>query len=274
MPVTPIGPAGIPSLGLGTFQTAPGETADIVAAALSEGYRHIDTAQVYGNEEGVGRGLKMADVPRDQVFVTTKIFPDHFDAEGFRAAALLSLDRLGTDYIDLMLLHWPSHDVPLAETLPVLDALIDEGKIRAGGVSNFTIAQLNETAAHLKAPIAANQIEIHPFFQQPRLRSFMEEKGIPFEAYSPIARGNVMGNDTLAEIGAAHDASEAQIAIAWVMHQENGIALPKTATKARLAQNLAAAEITLSAEELQRIDALHRPDGRIIDPDFAPDWDD
>ncbi|CAM4074802.1 aldo/keto reductase [Palleronia rufa] len=274
MPVTTIGPAAIPSLGLGTFQMDSGKTAELVRAALAEGYRHIDTAQAYGNEAEVGQGIRDADVPRDQVFLTTKILPENHAADAFRAAAEESLERLGTGHIDLLLLHWPSREVPLSETLPVLDALIDEGKVRFGGVSNFTVALLEEASGILSHPIAANQVEMHPFIPQQTLLAGMERLGIPVEAYSPLARGQVMDDATLAEIAEAHDASAAQVSVAWIL-AKGGIAIPKTSTPGRLADNLASAELSLTEDEIARIDALARPDGRIISPDgMAPDWDD
>lgn len=274
MPVTPIGPAGIPSLGLGTFKMDEGQTADLVRAALAEGYRHIDTAQAYGNEKEVGQGISDADVPRDQIFLTTKILPESHDAAGFRAAAEESLRRLGTDYVDLLLLHWPSKDVPLTETLPVLDELIDEGKVRFGGVSNFTIALLEQATSVMSHPVATNQIEMHPFIPQGRLLAAMDGMGIPFEAYSPLARGGVMEDDTLKEIADGHGVSPAQVSVAWIL-AKGGIAIPKTSTPERLGDNLASASVSLTEDEISRIDTLTRTDGRIISPEgMAPDWDD
>ncbi|MCA0998266.1 aldo/keto reductase [Alloyangia pacifica] len=274
MTIRNIGPAGIPNLGLGTFRMEPGEARHIVAAALSEGYRHIDTAQAYGNESEVGEGILASDVPRHQIFLTTKILPRDFAAADFRKATEASLTALGLDYIDLMLLHWPSKEVPLSETLPVLDALIDEGKVRFGGVSNFTIAQVEEARGILRAPIAANQVELHPFINQAKLLSHLEGLDIPVEAYAPLAQGGVMTDPVMQEIAGAHDTTPAAIAVAWVLHKPTGIAIPKTAQADRLAGNLAAAEIALTAEEIARIDALSRPDGRIVSPDgLAPDWD-
>ena len=274
MNIKPVGPAAIPNLGLGTFQMPEWETRDIVAAAFAEGYRHIDTAQAYGNEAGVGAGVRAADVPRDKIFLTTKILPEHFAADDFRTAAERSLATLETDYVDLLLLHWPSRTVPLSETLPVLDALIAEGKVRFGGVSNFTIEQLKESESILQAPLAANQIEFHPFIYQSKLLADMGARGIPFEAYAPLAQGAVTEDDTLTEIANVHGTTAAAISVAWLLAKPLGIAIPKTAKASRLAGNLAAAEITLSAEEIARIDTLARQDGRIVSPDgLAPDWD-
>ncbi|MCO6384850.1 aldo/keto reductase [Oceanicola sp. 502str15] len=274
MTIRNIGPAGIPNLGLGTFRMEPGKARDIVAAALSEGYRHIDTAQAYGNEAEVGKGIHSSGVPRDQIFLTTKILPRDFAAADFRTATEASLTALGLDHIDLMLLHWPSKEVPLSETLPVLDALIDEGKVRFGGVSNFTIAQVEEARSILRAPIAANQVELHPFIDQSKLLPYLEAQGIPVEAYAPLAQGGVMTEPVLQQIAEAHGTTPAAIAVAWVLHKPNGIAIPKTAKAERLAGNLAAAEVTLTAEEIDRIDGLSRRDGRIVSPDgLAPEWD-
>ncbi|WP_428926626.1 aldo/keto reductase [Marinibacterium sp. SX1] len=274
MTIRNIGPAGIPSLGLGTFRMNPGEAREMTLAALAEGYRHIDTAQAYENEAEVGEGLRASPVQRSEVFVTTKILPKDFAPGDFRKATEASLKALGTDYIDLLLLHWPSKEVALAETLPVLDALIAEGKVRFGGVSNFTIPMLTEAAEILSAPLAANQVEMHPFIDQSRLRAFQLERDIPLEAYAPLAQGKVMEAPELAAIAEAHGTNVAAIALAWLLHKPDTVALPKTAKTARLAGNLAASEITLSEEEIARIDALAGPDGRIVSPDgLAPDWD-
>ncbi|MEY8839519.1 aldo/keto reductase, partial [Cribrihabitans sp. XS_ASV171] len=173
------------------------------------------------------------------------------------------------------LLHWPSKEVPLAETLGAMNGLIADGKVRHGGVSNFTISMLEETRELLGSPLAANQVEVHPFIDQTRLMEHMVAHRIPFEAYSPLAQGEVMGNPTLKEIAEAKGATEAQVTLAWILAHPGGIAIPKTANPERLSQNLAAAEIRLSEEEIARIDALRRADGRIVQPEgLTPDWDD
>ncbi|WP_323804472.1 aldo/keto reductase [Sulfitobacter litoralis] len=274
MSIILIGPAQIPSMGFGTFQLEQDTVADMVTAALSEGFRHIDTAQAYDNEEQVGEGLRRADVRRDEVFLTTKILPEHFSPEAFIAAAETSLKRLGTDYVDLLLLHWPSKDVPIAETIGALNELIAAGKVRHGGVSNFTMDMVDQAQAALNTPLAANQIELHPLIDQTRMISHLASKGIPVEAYSPLAQGKVMENATLRDIAAAHDASPAQIALAWILTRSMSIALPRTGNTNRLASNLRAAEIMLSAEEIARIDALGTTEGRLVSPEtLAPDWD-
>ncbi|MBR9891993.1 aldo/keto reductase [bacterium] len=269
-----IGPAAIPNLGLGTFKMNAGEAREITKAALAEGYRHIDTAQAYENETEVGEGIRAADTPRDRIFLTTKILPRDFAAEDFRKAAEASLRALGTDYVDMLLLHWPSQEVPLSETLPVLDRLIEEGKVRFGGVSNFTIPMLKETQEILQAPLATNQVELHPFIDQTALRGYMAGKGIPLEAYAPLAQGKVMQDPVMIEIAEAHGTSPAAIAVAWLLHKPGVIALPKTAKASRLKGNLAAAQIRLSNEEIARIGGLAGPDGRLVSPEsLAPQWD-
>lgn len=274
MSIALIGPAQIPSLGFGTFQLEQDTVADMVRAALAEGFRHIDTAQAYDNETQVGEGLRRADVRRDDVFLTTKILPEHFAPEAFIAAAEASLERLGTDYVDLLLLHWPSKDVPIADTIGALNDLIAAGKVRHGGVSNFTMDMVNQAQDALNTPLAANQIELHPLIDQTRMIAHLASKGVAVEAYCPLAQGKVMGNAVLREIGAAHDASPAQIAMAWILKRPMSIALPRTSNPGRLADNLRAAEIVLSAEEIARIDALGTAKGRLVCPEsLAPDWD-
>lgn len=274
MSITLIGPAQIPCMGFGTFQLEQDTVADMVAAALSEGFRHIDTAQAYDNEEQVGEGLRRADVRRDEVFLTTKILPDHFSPEAFTTAAEESLKRLGTEYVDLLLLHWPSKDVPVAETIGALNNLIAAGKVRHGGVSNFTMDMVDQAQAALNTPLAANQIELHPLIDQTRMIAHLASKGVAVEAYCPLAQGKVMENAVLREIGAAHDASPVQIALAWILTRPNSIALPRTSNPGRLADNLRAADIMLSADEITRIDALGNAEGRLVSPEtLAPDWD-
>lgn len=274
MSITLIGPAQIPCMGFGTFQLEQDTVTDMVAAALSEGFRHIDTAQAYDNEEQVGEGLRRADVRRDEVFLTTKILPDHFSPEAFTTAAEESLKRLGTEYVDLLLLHWPSKDVPISETIGALNNLIAAGKVRHGGVSNFTMDMVDQAQAALNTPLAANQIELHPLIDQTRMIAHLASKGVAVEAYCPLAQGKVMENAVLREIGAAHDASPVQIALAWILTRPNSIALPRTSNPGRLADNLRAAEIMLSADEIARIDALGSAEGRLVSPEtLAPDWD-
>ena len=274
MSITLVGPAGIPSIGFGTFRMQGAATVDIVAAALAEGYTHIDTAQVYENEEEVGAGIARSSVPRDRIFLTTKIFPDHFAPDAFKAATEESLRKLGTDYVDLMLLHWPSRTVPIEDTIGALNDVIAAGKVRHGGISNFTIAMTDTARAALNTPLAANQVEMHPFIDQSKLLGHLASIGVPFEAYSPLALGKVMDDPVLKDIAAAHGVSAVQVSLAWILTKPGAVVLPKTSTASRLRGNLAAAELKLSVEDIGRIDVLASPEGRITSPEsLAPDWD-
>lgn len=267
------GEAEIPALGLGTWDLRGAAAQEMVGRALAEGWRHVDTARMYGNEAEVGAAVRAAAMPRDQVFLTTKIWPDDHAPARLRAAAEDSLRTLGLDHADLILLHWPSRDVPLAETLPALDALRRDGLARHVGVSNFTLAQVAETRRILEAPLTTNQVEFHPFLDQSAMLAALAEAGAALTAYSPLAKGAVAEAPVLQEIAAAHGVGAGAAALAWIL-AKGGIAVPKTATPARLAENLAAVEVTLSPEEVAAVDALARPDGRMVDPEtVAPDWD-
>ncbi|HIL58357.1 MAG TPA: aldo/keto reductase [Rhodothermales bacterium] len=247
----------VPTLGLGTWKLKGDDATAAVRHALDIGYRHIDTAQIYGNEAEVGRGIAAADVPRDEVFLTTKVWHE-------------SLRRLGTDYVDLLLMHWPTDDVPLAETLGALAEVRDAGKTRLIGVSN-TPPGMMRRALEIEPTLANNQVEYHPYLGQEPLLEIARESGTFLTAYRPIANGNVMDDATIQEIAEAHDATPVQIAIAWLLGQDRVSAIPKSGTRSHIAANFQALEITLSDDERAAIDALERGQ-RMVDPDFAPDW--
>ncbi len=262
----------IPALGFGTYRLTGGDAREAVESALALGYRHLDTAQMYGNEAEVGASLATSGVPRAEVFLTTKVWHDRLSADAFGPSVDESLRKLGTDYVDLLLVHWPSTDgVPLAETLGALDAARQSGRARLVGVSNFPPPMLREALGIL--PDLANvQVEHHPFLGQPDLREIVDAHGMTLTAYSPVAQGAVMDDETLMEIGEAHDVSAAQIALAYLLGQDRVVTIPKAASEAHRRANLEAAEITLTPDERARIDAL--PKGRrLVDPPFAPDWD-
>lgn len=267
------GEAEIPALGLGTWALRGAEARDMVARALAEGWRRVDTARMYGNEAEVGAAIRAAAVPRADVFLTTKIWPDDHAPGRLRAAAEDSLRTLGVDAVDLMLLHWPSRTVPFAETIPALDALRRDGLARHVGVSNFTRAQLAEVGGIMDSPLAANQVEFHPFLDQSRMLADLADRGAALTAYAPLAKGRVAEDPTLRRIAEARGTAPGAVALAWIL-AKGAAAVPKTATPARLAENLAAAELTLTPEEIAEIDGLARPDGRLVDLEgVAPDWD-
>lgn len=271
------GKANIPVLGLGTWQSTGQDCVAVVKKALEMGYEHIDTAQAYGNEKEVGQGIKQSGVARDKFFLTTKIFPDDmkFQPEKLVEAAKRSLEDLDTDYVDLLLLHWPDDRVPLSETIPALCELQKQGLTRHIGVSNFNIADIIEAEKYADVPIVVNQVEFHPFIKQNTLQTFLNNHHILLEAYSPLARGDVFDNDIIKEIADKHNVTPAQISLAWILSDKHRVAIPKTSNPDHLQGNLDAIKVALSAEELDKLGSLARSDGRKIEhPDYSPVWDD
>lgn len=271
------GQANIPVLGLGTWQSTGQDCVDVVSQALKMGYEHIDTAQAYGNEKEVGQGIKQSGVSRDKFFLTTKIFPDDmkFEPEKLIAAAKRSLADLDTDYVDLLLLHWPDDRVPLSETIPALCELQKQGLTRHIGVSNFNIANIIEAEKYADVPIVVNQVEFHPFIKQKTLQNFLNNHHILLEAYSPLARGDVFDNEIIKEIADKHNVTPAQISLAWILSDKHRIAIPKTSNPDHLQGNLDAIKVQLSADDIEKISSLARADGRKIKhPDYSPEWDD
>lgn len=261
--------SGMPMLGLGTWQNDDhDECADSVETALEMGYRHIDTAQAYRNEDAVGEGIAAADVDRDDIFLATKIWISNLSHDDVLETAQQSLDRLGTDYLDLLYIHWPAREYDPEETLAAFDQLYDEGKIERIGVSNFEPEHVDEAADLLDAPVFANQVEIHPFLPQTELRSYAAENDVELVAYSPLARTEIFSDPTLGAIADDHGVSEAQVALAWL--REHGItAIPKATGEAHIRDNWESRTLELSDGEIERIDTIERRE-RQVHPDFAP----
>ena len=258
------GAAPIPQLGYGVFKVDPDIAADVSAQALAAGYRHIDTAKIYGNEEGVGRAIAESGIPREELFVTTKLWDDAHAFDDAIAACEASLERLGLDYVDLYLIHWavPSQGQHV-EAWKALIALQERGLVRAIGVSNFPAQQLAEVIEDTGVVPAIHQIELHPYFQQRELRAIHAEHGILTEAWGPLGQGksDLLENPAVTAIAEAHGATPAQVVLAW--HLAHGIVtIPKSVTPSRIVENLAAVELTLTADEVAAIDALDRADGR------------
>jgi len=263
----------VPALGLGTWQLTGRQCRKGVAHALDLGYRHIDTAQIYDNEEEVGQGLRDSGVARDEIFLTTKIWRSNVAPADMRTSTEESLRRLGVDRVDLLLIHWPVERVPLAKQLDTLVALREEGKARHIGVSNFLPEQIDRIVEYLPVdvPLFAHQAEYHPFLDQSPLLERAREHDHLFTAYSPLARGRVTEHETLQDIGARHDKTAAQVTLRWLLQQEKVSAIPKAATAAHREANFDIFDFELSAEEMDAISSL-RGHERILDPGFAPDW--
>jgi 2,5-diketo-D-gluconate reductase B len=259
----------MPMLGLGTWKNSDSETcAESVATALEMGYRHIDTAQAYGNEAAVGAGIERSDVDREEVFLATKVWIDNLSREDVLATTEASLERLGVDRVDLLYVHWPARTYEPRETLGALNELYDDGRIDAIGVSNFEADQVAAAVEVSDAPIASNQVEIHPLFRQPDLRAACEDLGVDLVAYSPLARGDVFEVPELQSIAEAHDASPAQVSLAWL--REAGVtAIPKATSEAHIRDNWDSLSVSLSADDLATIREIEET-GRRVDPDFGP----
>lgn len=267
--------AEIPALGFGTFRMSEQEVADVLPEAIRAGFRHVDTAQIYQNEAAVGDAIRASGIARGEIFLTTKVWVTHFAEADFRASVEESLTRLKTDHVDLLLLHWPGgSDVPLEEQLASLNSVRYKGQARHIGISNYTSALMREAVNLSPAPLATNQVEYHPWLNQSAVMQAAADTGMSLTAYYAMADGKSATDPLLAEIGSTHDKSAAQVALRWLVQQEEVIALSKTARLERVQENLAIFDFTLSEEEMARIHALAHPQGRIVSPPgLAPDWD-
>lgn len=260
----------MPILGVGTLSISDDACTDNVLAALGIGYRHIDTAQAYRNEAGVGRAIARSGLARTELFVTTKLWMTDYAPDKVRPSIEASLERLGLDYVDLMLMHWPAEETPMEQTLGVLMELRKAGRLRDIGVSNFTKAMVERAQDFTGGLIACNQVECHVFLRQDGLRATHSRLGVATVAYSPLARGKIADEPVVAEIAKRHGRTPAQVAVRWLL--QNGIvAIPKSATPARLAENFKVFDFELGKDDLARIATI--PTARMINPKFAPAWD-
>ena len=269
VPNIPLSTGGaIPQFGFGVFQVRPGETAEVVGAAFDAGYRHIDTAQMYRNEEGVGRALADSGLPREEVFITTKLNNDRHGHDEAGRALDESLQRLGTDYVDLYLIHWPRPAADrYVETWKGFEKLLADGRARAIGVSNFTVRHLTRLAEETDTVPAVNQVELHPRLAQAELREYHEAHGIATEAWSPLAKGGELLRDpTLLDLARAHGRTPAQVVLRWHVQLGN-IVFPKSSRPERMRENIDVFDFELSAEEMAAIDALNTGERTGPDPD-------
>ena len=267
--------ARMPVIGYGTFRSAGEDCARGVAEALKVGYRAVDTAAGYQNEDRVAEGIRASGVPREDIFITTKVPPEQAEESAFKATVERSLKLLGVDQLDLLLIHWPSRTVPVAETIATLNACRQAGWTRHIGVSNFTIKLLAEAWAATQAPLVTNQCEYHPYLDQDRLMAACREHGMIFTAYSPIARGAILNDPVVGRIAKDKGVTPAQVVLRWDIQQENVVTIPKSVTPERIRQNFDIFTFTLSGSEMEAITALSRTRKlRVANPPVAPDWDD
>ncbi len=266
--------ARIPLVGLGTWDLRGRACARVVEQALRLGYRHIDTAEMYDNEREVGEGLRASGVPRNDVFVVTKIWPSHFAPRELLRAARDSLVKLRLTEVDLLLLHWPNPQVPLAETLGALCQAKTDGMTRHIGVSNFNTKLLDQATSLATEPLVCNQFEMHPYLDQSTLVAACRAKGMAVTAYSPIARGNAKNDEVLVRIGRAHGKTAAQVSLRYLVQQDIAV-IPRTSKVERLEENLSIFDFRLTETEMTEIGRLARGDGRILDWSFSgsPKWD-
>jgi len=274
MPALFVEAHGIPLIGLGTWELRGRTCARMVEQALRLGYRHIDTAELYDNEHEVGEGLRAAGLKRDAVFITTKVWPSHFAPRDLERSAQQSLTRLRLPYVDLLLLHWPNPQIPLRDTLGALCKVKREGLTRQIGVSNFTVALIEEAVKLADEPLVCNQIEVHPFIDQSKVIVACRRHGMTIVAYSPVARGGVSRHKVLARIGKGHGKTAAQVSLRFLV-QQGIVVIPRTSRLERLSENLAIFDFELSESEMAEIARLARRDGRIVDYAYSgsPQWD-
>jgi 2,5-diketo-D-gluconate reductase B len=264
--------AKIPAIGLGTWELRGRTCARLVEQALKIGYRHIDTAQVYENEREVGEGLRASRTKRNEVFLTTKVWTTHFAPNDLERSVKESLARLRLSEVDLLLLHWPNPQVPLPETLGALARVKQLGMARHIGVSNFTVALIDEAVAACPEPLVCDQVEYHPYLDQTKVLEACARHGMATVAYSPVAKGRIRGDETLVRIGQSHGKTAAQVCLRWLV-QQNVAAIPRTSKIERLSENIDVFDFALSDDEMRLIFRMASAKGRLTDFGFAPKWD-
>ena len=266
--------AAIPSLGFGTYGMRGRDLARFIPLALQAGFRHIDTAQIYANEGDVGEGIVSAGLPRSEVFITTKVWIANCAPERLASSVDESLRKLRTDYVDLLLLHWPCKPVPLADQIGALNDVVRSGKARYIGVSNYNSQLMAEAIRLSDLPLVANQFEYHPYLDQRRLVSAAREANLAVTAYCAMAVGRVFSDPTLAQIARRYGRSIPQIVLRWLVQQDGVTTLSRTTNPARLAENASIFDFHLQDADMARIFGLAAPNSRIVDPPgLAPDWD-
>jgi diketogulonate reductase-like aldo/keto reductase len=271
-PLVHVNGAAIPAVGLGTWRLVGDECVRAVRWALDAGYRHIDTASMYGNEDAVGVAVRASGLARDEIFVTTKIWRDDVAPGDLERAAEASLRRLRLGYADLLLIHWPNLAVPLRGTMEALCKVKRSGLARNIGVANFPSAVLDQAVALADEPLVTNQCEYHPYLDQTRVLAACRRHGLSLTSYCPIGRAEVLTDPVIRAIAARHGRTAAQIVLRWHVQQPQVIAIPKSGDRNRMAENIAIFDFALTEDEMRRISSLARPNGRMVDPGWSP-WD-
>ena len=267
----------IPAIGLGTFRSEGEDCIRSVQHAIKAGYRHIDTARMYGNERECGEGIRASAIKREDIFVTTKVLHgaewDKPDVNTVLPAIEDSLKRLQMDYVDLLLIHWPHPTTPIKETMADLVAAKRKGYARNIGISNFTLAMVDEAVKYAVEPLSNHQCEYHPYLDQSKLREKTLSHGLSWTSYCPIGKGAAFTDPVIANIATKHAKSASQVILRWQFQQPNTITIPKSSHAGRIEENLNIFNFSLSQMEMEAISNLCKPDGRIVNPPFAPQWD-
>ena len=263
----------IPALGFGTWRLKGSECLTSVAKALEVGYRHIDTAQIYDNEAEVGSALQSSGIKRSDIFLTTKVWITEFHDGALQKSVDISLKKLKTDYVDLLLLHWPSKDVPMAEQMKALQQVQKEAKTKLIGVSNYNVALMKEARETIGAPIVNNQVEYHPYLSQKPVLDYIRAQGMFLTAYTPLAKGKTKDDSTLIKIAKKYGKTTEQVTLRWLLQQEGVATIPRSGNEKHIRANFEVFDFVLDAGEMKEIFALARPDGRMSNPDIAPEWD-
>ncbi len=266
--------ANIPALGLGTWTLKGRECTELVTDALGLGYRHVDTAALYENEVEVGQGIAASGVSRGDIFLTTKVWYTDIAPGDLERSAHASLRRLGVDYVDLLLIHWPNPAIPLEGSIRALNAVRNSGLTRHIGVSNFTTALLNQAIAASEAPLACNQVEYHPHLDQTKVLTVCRKAGLAVTSYCPLFRGgDLFSTPAILDAVARHGKTPGQVVLRWHVQQDGVAAIPRTTRKERLAENFSIFDFALDATEMAAISALSRANKRLCSYAFSPRWD-
>ena len=264
--------ATIPVLGLGTWQLNGATGSRITEQALRLGYRHLDCALIYGNEREIGEGLHASGVKRNDIFITTKVPHTELAPPALERAVKQSLANLRVSEVDLLLIHWPNPQIPLAETMGAMCKMKQEGYARHIGISNFTVALIEQAVKLSSEPIVTNQIEWHPYLDEGKVQAACRKHGIAVTAYCPIARGRAVGDEVLTRVGKKHGKSAGQVSLRWLI-QKGAIVIPRTSKVERLSENMTIFDFELSADDMRTIDGLGKPAGRVVSVGWAPRWD-